>query len=348
VSHLDLIWLTALVLVAGALLWMAALILLRLRRARVGRRRALERREIMDALLGLLAGDDTATARLAPFVARPRLMGEIVVEFRSLVRGDDHERVQHELRRLGLPAALSERVAKGSKAGRLASLEALSALGGPEAEAVLQAALRQADADVRLAALKGLVDAGATIDLARMLDDLVAGAFGHSRLIAEIIRGTAARDALPSIAALERTDLDGFARALLIDGLGASGDYRAIPRLLEAARDRDFEARAAVARAAGQLMHPALQPALAILLEDPAWPVRASAGEAVGQAGFTTLADPLARLLEDPQWWVRFRAAEALCRLGASGAAHLKRAGMSGNPLASHTAELAIAEARAA
>jgi HEAT repeat protein len=347
-SYLDLVWLTALVLVAAALLWMAALIVLRMLRTRVGQRQAVERRDIMDALLGLLAGDDTAAARLEPFVAQSRLMGEIVVEFRSLVRGDDHERVQHELRRLGLPAVLAARIATGPKASRLASLEALSALGGSEAEAGLQAALRQGDADIRLTALKGLVDAGATIDLARTLDDLAAGAFGHSRLVAEIIRASTARDPQSSVAALNRTDLDGFARALLIDGLGASGDYSAIPRLLEAARDPDLEARAAVARAAGQLMHPELQPALAILLDDPEWPVRASAAEAVGLAGFTSLAAPLARLLEDPQWWVRFRAGEALCRLGASGAAHLHWAGTGGSPLARHTADLAVAEARAA
>lgn len=346
-SHLDLIWITALLLAAVTVLWMAALILLRLGRTGAEARRALERGKIMDALLGLLAGDDTATARLAPFVGRPGLMGDIVMEFRSLVQGDDHERVQRELRRLGLPAALAAHAATGSRAGRLGSLEALAALGGPEAEALLQAALRQEDAEVRLTAFKGLVDAGSTVDLATILDGLAAGTFSRSRLIAEIIRKATARDTLASIAALGRTDLDSFARALLIDGLGASGDYRAIPRLLEAAHDPDFEARAAVARAAGQLMHPGLQPALASLLDDPEWPVRASAAEAVGSAGFTALAAPLVQLLDDSQWWVRFRAGEALRRLGASGAAHLQQAGAGASPRARHTAELALAETAA-
>ena len=344
-SGLSLVWITALVLVAAALLWMAVLIALRLRSARRNEAQATERRSIMDALLRLLRGEAVATTRLAPFVSRPRLMGEILVEIRGLVRGDDHDRLRETLRGLDLPEALARVAARGSKAARIASLEALSAIGGAAAEASLRAALVQGDPEVRLTALKGLVDAGNPIDLGHVLADLAGGAFGRSRVVVEVVREAIARTPEPALAALARADLDGFTRALLIDGLGAAGEYRAIADLIAAAEDPDPEVRAAVARAAGRLMHPAMQPALGVLLKDPAWHVRASAAEGIGMANLAILAEPVADLLGDREWWVRFRAGEALRRLGASGAAQLRRVSAGGDSLARHTAELALAEA---
>lgn len=343
---LAVIWLTALVLAAGSLAWLSLLIVLRLVRDAREARLAHDRRAVITAMVEMLSAPAAqATEQIRPYVGRARLMAEAVLELHGLIRGADRERVLGGLRDLNLTAVLKQRLARGSKAGRLACLEALAAIGGAEAADALQAAARQADdPDVRLVAFKALSDLGALVRLETLVEEIVRQRLRPSRLLADVLRDVVAADPQEAVLALQRPDLPQIGRALVLDALGWAGDYRAIPVLNSHAADDDVEVRIAAVRALGRLQHPAAEAALARALGDPAWPVRAAAAEASGLANLSSLCDPIAALLSDPEWWVRFRAADALVRLGRTGVGRLRLLASSGEPLAQRAAELALAE----
>lgn len=343
-SVLTLIWMTAVSLIVLALAWMIGLILARAVHERRAERRAASRTTVMGALVGILQGREGAAEALNPFKGRARLMAEALLELNAVVRGADRERVLVEVRRLGLPALLAARMLRGAPAGRLSSLEALAVLGGPEAATALRAAWRTGAPSIREAALSALVEAEAPISIGAVLDAIVAGELPATRTLTEVARRITRSDPQAAVAALGRHDLTELARALLLDSLGASGDYEVIPSLVAAARDESPDVRTAAIRGLGRLMHPAAKPTISHALFDPSWHVRSAAAEAAGTAGLTTLTDRLCALLADPEWWVRFRAGEALARLGPVGIARLREVVQSELPVASRMAGLALAE----
>lgn len=341
---LLLLWYIALGMVAAALCWMAALVVGRFFREAAERRRAIDRAAVNKGLVLLLQGSADAARRLAPYVGRAELMAGVLLDFLSLVRGGDRQRVLDGLRDLGVDEALRRRIRRGSRAGRLLCLEALSAFPGPETEAALQALSSDRDPDLRLAALRGLVDSDGAVDVGRLLDEVTGGGLPNSPLVSDLIAAAVARDAPAALDAVERTDLSPTARAMLLEALGSAGDYGAIPRLVEAAHAPDAEVRAAAVRALGRLRHPAGGPAFDEALADEDWLVRGAAAEAAGGAGLLTLADRLAGALADEVWWVRFQAAEALAAMGQKGLERLRAAAESGPDVAKRAAALALAE----
>jgi HEAT repeat protein len=343
---LTLIWLTALALAAGSLAWLSLLIILRMVRDVRETRLARDRRAVIAAMVGMLSAPAAQPSeQIRPYIRRARLMAEAVLELQGLIRGSGQERVLSSLRELGLTAVLKQGLERGSKAGRLACLEALAAMGGAEAAEALHAAARQAeDPDVRLLAFKALSDLGTHVRLDALVEEIARKRVRPSRLLADVLRDVVTADPNEAMLALERPDLTQTGRALVLDALGWAGDYRAIPVLISQAGHDDVEVRIAAVRALGRLQHPAAEPALANALSDVAWPVRAAAAEASGLANLSRLSDPLAALLSDPEWWVRFRAADALVRLGRTGVSQLRLLAASGEPLAQRAAELALAE----
>ena len=341
---LGLIWMTALGLIALAIAWMIALILLRVIHELRSKRRAADRTRVMGALVGVLQGREGAIQILETYKAQGILMAEALLELNAVVRGADRERVLIEVRKLGLPKLLTRQMLRGAPAERLSSLEALAALAGAEATTALRTAWRTGAPPVREAALNALVEAGAPISIGEVLDGLIAGELPATRTLTEVVRRTTMNDTRAAAAALQRRDLTELARALLLDSLGSSGDYQVIPNLIAGALDNSPEIRTAAVRGLGRLMHPAGQAAIGDALLDPSWHVRSAAAEAAGAAGLVALSDRLSALLADPDWWVRFRAGEALARLGAPGVARLRQVVQSELPVASRMASLALAE----
>lgn len=345
-SSLSLIWITALAMVGMALTWMSELIVARLFNERKAKRLAGDRAAVILALSDMLRETPGAAEALRPYIGRARLMADALLEFQGLVRGDDQDRILAELRELGLIEVLSARLNQGSRAGRMAVLEALAALGGPKARAAIRGAVASSSPEIRMAAIKAIADSGAPPSVGRLIDYAVAGDLPISRLYAELLRQVTATDPVAAVNALNRTDLSSAMRASLVDALGVSGDYQVLTSLISAAADEDPEVRTAAVRALGRLQHPAGEATIAHAMNDASWIVRSAAAEAAGAGGFSRLAGGLDRLLADPEWWVRFRAGEALVAIGLEGLAVLREAALSERALAHRAAELALAEGR--
>lgn len=344
-SSLTLIWVIALVLIGAALAWMSGLILARLVKETRAADRTADRKLIIQALSGLLRGQAEAGDILPPFVRRPQVLAEAVLDFQGLIRGADQERAMGALRNLGLIPVLEARIIHGSRDERLTSVEALAALGGEEVKAALRRAIRSKDPNVRMAAIKGLADAGAPPTPSRLLDYVGTGELTPSRVYSEVMRQAVAAAPADGLLALQRHDLSSLMRAVLLDALGRSGAYEAVPALALAAEDPAPDVRTAAVRGLGRLQHPSAASTLAAALVDEAWTVRSAGAEAVGAAGLVRLAPQVAALLDDPEWWVRFRAGDALGKLGKAGRGQLDAAAADGaRPVAQRAAERALAE----
>ncbi len=341
---LTTIWITALVLMALALFWMSSLVVRRFINEATAARRMADSRAVTEALSGLLRERPDAKDKLRPHVRRARLMAESLLEFQGLIRGTDQDRVLGALRELGLVEVLAARLEQGSRAGRLAAIEALAALGGEEARIALRRAIRSSQPEVRMVAIKALADAGYPPSIGRLLDYAVAEELTPSKLYAELARQITAAAPQATVEALSREDLNPVLRALSIDALGLSGDYQVLPTLIVASSDSEREVRTAAVRALGRLQHPAGEATIERAMRDEHWVVRSMAAEAAGLAGFSRLAAGLDHLLGDPEWWVRFRAGEALVAIGGEGLLRLRRAADGERPLAHRAAELALAE----
>lgn len=331
-SSLLLLWWSSLTLGAGAVLLMVVLIVRHAARARADGTCALERKRIVTAITGLLGGDETAAAELQACTRRPWLLVETALEFLNLVRGADQDRLKAAL--AGMRLDPKSRSARSSRAARLSAVEALVFFPGPATVTTLRGALRDRDPAVQASALRSLVLLGAAPPLSELLSDEGAR-WGGSRLFADIVTLIARERPGEVRDALGLTGLTDPLRLVLLEALGAAGDYAALPLLSDALSDGSAAVRAAAVRALGALAHPAAAPVLRLALTDAAWSVRADAAAAIGRGGLAALAPALRERLTDEAWWVRFRAGEALAALGqplddlpaAGGAPLLARAG---------------------
>ncbi|MGA0605374.1 HEAT repeat domain-containing protein [Phenylobacterium sp. VNQ135] len=346
-STLLLIWLVAIAMMVAAIAWMAGLILQRMLQARTRERRLAERRAVEMTLLSVMQGRADAALALRQFRGKPRLLAETLLDFLGVVRGRDRDVVIEALEAIGVPGALRARLTRGSWAGRLAAAEALAAFPGPETQAALWR-MAEATPEARLTALEALARAGGAVSVDQLLDAAAQGDLRASGRFAEFLREQVALDAPAAVQALARGDLRPELRVLVIEALGASGDYGAIAALAGAAGDADAAVRAAAVHALGRLQHPAGQAPIATALDDANGDVRAAAAEAAGEARLPKLADALYGRLFDDAWRVRFQAAASLGKLGPAGLERLRRAAALADPRAQRAAALTLAELGAA
>lgn len=344
-SPLLLLWWTSLLLAAIAILWMIGLIVARLFRQNDETRRAADRKALASAYLAIMGGADDPTIVLRPFQRRARLLAETLLEVLGLVRGAERERLIGSLERCGVDQRLRWRLTRGSRTGRLASAEALSAFPSVETRAALESLYHNAgDAELRIAAVRTLIEIDAPPAPEALIADLEKRHEADSLLYVPVFRRLAVDAPDAMLAAFQSGSLRSATRAVVAEALGASGDYRSLAVLLDAADAADVVLRATIIRALGALGHPGASAAVIRALADSEWDVRAEACVAASRIGSPSFAEPLARALSDPEWWVRFRAAEALSSMGALGRNALEIAAMSPVEVTRLSASLALAE----
>ncbi len=316
---LILVWGSSLVLAAAALIWMSALIVGRVLRTRRDAARDKDRVAVRDACLAVLARGPEAAPELVALAHRPRLIAEVLMDFVSLVRGSEFSDLVATCQQTGIDEALRKRVFQGSRAGRMAAIEALALFPARETVEALNRVLdRVRDNEVCMAALRTLVELGQAPPL-----QYLVWAFSSAPVASQdhVLITRRAIEQQPDVALelLNQPGQPARARILLADGLGAAGDYRAIGPLGELSQDPDQAVRTEAIRSLGLLGHPASMPILIKALTDSHWGVRAVACEACARIGGSESVRPMTQLLGDPVWWVRFEATEALFRLGPVG-----------------------------
>lgn len=339
------LWWSSLLLAGIALVWMAGLIIARLFRENSEARRKVDRQMLSKACLDIMAGESDAAEGLRPFQHRSRLLAETLLEVLGLVRGVERERLITSLVEAGVDERLRSRLTRGSRTGRLAAVEALSAFPSDETRLHLRRLQQTSgDAEIRIATVRTRIDIGDPPHARDLIADLTGRSDKDSLLYAPVLRQLAIDAPDDALAALSTPDLGVAARALMIDAVGAGGDYRALPALSLLAAAAEPVVRMAAVRALGLLGHPDAAGPIAEALKDDAWDVRAEAAVAGGRIGTPALTPRLVALLDDPVWWVRFRAADALTRMGGGGLDALRIATTSPIDVTRRSASLALAE----
>ncbi len=344
-STLAGLWWTSLLLAALALIWMSGLVLARFVREKADKRRDLDRARVRAACLDIVQGAGAAASGLMPFRRRARLMSENLLEFLAIVRGGEQQSLVSAYRSLGVDGRIRGRLMRGGKAGRMAAAEAIAAFPGPETVAALQRLTREhGDAEIRIAAVKSLIDLDAPPALRDLLADMQTQGVSESLLYLPVVQRMTRLDPDGALELFADASVEPAARALMADALGQSGDYRAVPPLSAAAADPDRSLRISAVRSLGVLAHPAAAEAIIRALEDSEWEVRSAACEAAGRIGLTAALPALAIRLTDQIWWVRFQAAEAMTGMGRKGIESLRVAAGAELDIVRRAASMALAE----
>lgn len=330
---------------ALALTWMSGLVLARVLRARSDARRGADRARVRAACLDIVQGSGDAAFRLRPFQRRARLMSETLLEFLAIVRGGEQDALVSAYRSLNIDDRMRARLSRGGKPGRLAAAEAIAAFPGPETIAALERIVRKhRDAEIRITAIKSLIDLDAPPTLRDLLSDMRTQGVSDSLLYLPVVQRMTKLDPDQALELFTDGAVDPAARALIADALGRSGDYRAVLPLCDAASDPNRALRLSAVRGLGVLAHPAASDAIVRALEDPEWEVRSAACEAAGRIGLTAALPALVRCLADEVWWVRFQAGEAMTGMGQMGVQSLRLAAGADVDVVRRAASMALAE----
>ncbi|MFC4350342.1 HEAT repeat domain-containing protein [Fodinicurvata halophila] len=343
-GFLQILWVVSLALSTLALAAMLSLVLRRLLIQRLEARRRRIRKDLLQDVFSYLEGNLAAQEMGQRAAAGRSVLTELIHELAQLVRGNELARLMALFEDLGL----SERILHDLKHGdRHRRLLAAKNLGHAETDKGLQAlreALEDSDPDVRLAAVSSLTELGAAPSLELLIDKLKIGSSEQSRALLQIFQGLAETRCEEMTACLEKEDTDEVTRILILDALGKSGQYQAVPHIMQATSSPSLEVRAAALRALADLQHPAASRAVLQALSDADWEVRTQAASCAGRLGLNQALEPLAALLDDSNWWTRYRAAEALHALGKQGRHRLSEAANNGEERARRIASMILAE----
>lgn len=323
------IWAIALMIVLNVLVVVITIGVKALRS--VGRRRIASETTKIEAALE----ESLASGEVHPDLLRLRgrewdILATLMVEYLSVLRGAERDRLTALARETGLVDHYSRRLVARGRWRKARAAENLGYFGGPEEAPLLVDLLSHPDETLRAVAARALARIGTpesvkalanTLDspseltrlrmaenlervghpavgpLIRVLEqarsaggDWLPGPVQAARVLGQL-RASEAREALGH-AALEGESVDLRAKAAL--ALGKVGDPEDVPKLLEAA-------------------------------EDEAWPVRAQAASALGLIGDVSAIPKLQELTVDREWWVRLNASRALANMGPAGERALAR-----------------------
>jgi HEAT repeat protein len=252
------------------------------------------------------------------------LLATMMVEYLSLLRGTERDRLVRLAKETGLVRAYFDRLRSRGRWRKARAAENLGYFGGPEAAAPLANLLAHRDETLRAVAARALAHIGtpeAAGALAQMLND--PSELTRLRMAENLERiGTLAVGSLSET--LERGNPP--ARVLAARVLGNLRVHDARPALRETMREGAFpDLRAQAALALGKIGDPDDIPALLEAAEDGAWPVRAQVASALGAIGDVSTIPTLQKLTVDTEWWVRLNASRALANMGPAGEKALAR-----------------------
>lgn len=278
-------------------------------------------------LLALLRGDGGTTIAELPDM-RPGQAERIFSHLMLLVRGEDRDHLLDLADRIGLPDFAIASLGDSRPARRVDAMRTLEAFPVPRAAASLRHTMAtDRQYDVRLEAAGALARLRKLPQPSTIIAELDLTNRPLSRVHEAIFRAAAA-DHAGDMIALSSDPAFAKVRPLIVEALGWSGDYFALPVLQCHAGDPDPDVRSAALKAARRIAHPSVATWVLPMLLDPVDYVRVQAALTCGKLGLRDAIPVLATLVHNPSWWVRTRAAEALALLRPAQAAPIKHTGL--------------------
>ena len=278
-------------------------------------------------LLALLHGDGGTTIAELPDM-RPGQAERIFSHLMLLVRGEDRGRLLDLADRMGLPDIAIASLGDSRPARRVDAMRSLEAFPVTRAAAALRQAMASDQRyDVRLEAAGALARLRKLPPPSTIIVELDLTHRPLNRVHEAIFRASAA-DHAGEMIALSCNSALVKVRPLIVEALGWSGDYIALPALPRHANDTDPDVRSAALKAARRIADPSVANWVLPMLLDPVDYVRVQAALTCGKLGLRDAIPVLATLVQNPSWWVRTRAAEALALLRPAQAAPIKLTGL--------------------
>lgn len=332
-------FITLLVCAAGLA---ATIVVGRLRRHRVGGRRARQADELRPTILALTAGEPdeitAATTELVRLEARRwRAVRPIVLGLLGKVRGEAHQALVRVLADRGAIEAAITRVIGRGRVARAEAAELLGESGAVEALPQLVALLADNSSEVRQVGARALGRLADPAVIGPLFATLGSDKAIPPRLIAAAV-GRVGVSAHPEVQRALRTG-NAKQRAVAADVAGMVGATNCLGLLVHTLEaDPIVEVRIHAARAVGRLGLPWVVPSLvAATAADQVAGLRAVATRALGEIGSEDVVGPLAALACDPHDRVAVNAARALTQCGSTGARAL--AELAADPTQLHARE---------
>ncbi|AEG51010.1 PBS lyase HEAT domain protein repeat-containing protein [Sphingobium chlorophenolicum L-1] len=302
----------------GALGMAAVLLFLVIRRGRTERAEAQAAamtkaliREIMGGELSgegedVLSGPVFRKARAADKLAA---IGRMI----QLLRGEERERLIALVQRHGLLKDALRRTYSLRRRTQVDAMRILGSIGGaPAVDTLLSVLHGDPHIDTRLEAASLLAQLDALPAPERLIRDLSLYETRITPLHRSLFRLLAVSHPVELMTLGRSNQLPPAVRALVIDALGWTEDYAALPLLAAAAVDPHPPVRLAALDSATRLGHPGSAGWIIRMLEDPEHPVRSRAIRACQIMGLTAALPLLAAMRDDPSPWVRLRAQQAV------------------------------------
>lgn len=296
----------------GALAMAALLLFLVMRRDRQERANLAAAELVRTLTRELMSGAEVTAPGSAFSQARPAEKLAAISHLVQLLRGEEKDRLVVLAQDEGLLEGALRR-ARGSKPRQqIDALRLLGTVGGPQAVDMLGAVLREdRNLDTRLEAAALLAGLNALPDPEELIDHLRLREARITPLHRTLFRLLAASHPVELFALARSADLPAAVRALVIDALGWTEDYSALPLLAAAATDTHAPVRLAALDSAMRLGHPGSARWILPMLDDPVPPVRARAIRACQLMRIKEGLPAIHALRGDPSPWVRLRAQQA-------------------------------------
>ena len=246
------------------------------------------------------------------------LLALLMVEYLSLLRGAERERLVRLAREAGLVRRYFASLGARYRWRKARAAENLGYFGGPEAVGPLAQTLSHPNETVRAVAARALARIG-TPEAAEALAGTLSDTSELTRLrMAENLERIGPLAVGPLVEVLEGDDPRArvFA-ARILGNLRAAEAGASLREAMLGGETTDVRAQAALA--VGKIGNPEDVQTLREAAGDEDWPVRAQAANALGMIGELAAIPTLQSLATDTEWWVRLNASRALANMGPSG-----------------------------
>lgn len=310
------LWFVAVLLAAMSVAMMLLMIGRRVIRSSFKARRVRQRDALLDDVLAYLStGEETRVRSILTRRRNVRLLPEILHQMLVVVNIEDTRPIYELMRICGTLDHLIHDSASVRVDRRLAAVETLAEVAGPEIIPALDARIDDEVAEISVAALNGLARMNVLPPFPEILRRLDIG-HRHSKRPYSMLFRSLAPGRARELATLLAEEQPPASRALIADALGECDESVSSKVLAVLTRDPDEDVRASAMRSLTRLGGTEMSSVVLSRLADTAWTVRAQAVQACAELGLQMAIPLAAELLNDRHWWVRYRAAQALAHLG--------------------------------